>query len=81
MPNEEKSGVPINDLCRKFKIDNSTYYKLKYAGMSLSELTRLKALKTENQRLKLMYAELSLDHKILKGWLNLVHSFHVRYTA
>ncbi len=68
MLNEAEAGVPVNDLCRKYGVANSTYYKLKskYAGMSLSELKRLKQLEDENRRLKTMYADLSLDHKILK---------------
>lgn len=68
MLNEAEAGVPIDDVCRKYNIANSTYYKLKskYAGMSLSDLKRLKELEQENQRLKSMYAELSLDHTILK---------------
>ncbi len=68
MLNEAEAGMPVNDVCRKYKIANSTYYKLKskYAGMSLSELTRLKALEAENHRLKGMYADISLEHKILK---------------
>ena len=68
MLNEAESGISVNDICRKYNIANSTYYKLKskYAGMSLSELKRLKELERENQRLKSMYADLSLDHKILK---------------
>lgn len=68
MLNEAETGIPINDLCRKYGVANSTYYKLKskYAGMSLPELKRLKQLEDENRRLKTMYADLSLDHKILK---------------
>ena len=68
MLKEAEAGVPVADLCRQYKVANSTYYKLKakYAGMSVSELKRLKDLETENQRLKTMYAEISLDHKILK---------------
>lgn len=68
MLNEAEAGVPINDVCRKYGVANSTYYKLKskYAGMSLPELKRLKQLEDENRRLKTMYADLSLDHKILK---------------
>ena len=68
MLNEADAGVSVNDLCRKYGVANSTYYKLKskYAGMNLSELKRLKALEEENRRLKAMYADLSLDHKILK---------------
>ena len=34
--------------------------------MDASDLRRLKELEDENRRLKHMYAELSLDHKILK---------------
>lgn len=68
MLNEAEAGILVNDICRKYGVANSTYYKLKskYAGMSLSELKRLKELEKENQRLKKMYAELSLDHTILK---------------
>ena len=68
MLNEAIAGINVNELCRKYKIANSTFYKLKskYAGMSLSDLKRLKELETENQRLKSMYADISLEHKILK---------------
>lgn len=46
----------------------------KYGGMEASDVRRLKDLEEENARLKKMYAELSLDHNILKdviskkGW-------------
>lgn len=68
MLNETEAGLSVNDVCRKYNIANSTYYKMKskYAGMSLSDLKRLKELERENQRLKAMYADISLDHKILK---------------
>jgi putative transposase len=38
----------------------------KHGGMQLQELQKLKQLEEENRRLKQMYAELSLDYKILK---------------
>lgn len=38
----------------------------KYGGMGASELSELKALKEENRRLKHMYAELALDHRLAK---------------
>lgn len=65
---EGEAGVPIADLCRKYAVSSATYYKLKgkYAGMSVSELKRLKELEAENRRLKSMYADISLEHKILK---------------
>ena len=34
--------------------------------MEASEIKRLKELEEENRRLKQMYADLSLDHKMLK---------------
>jgi len=66
--NEGSAGEPVQDLCRKYKISSPTYYKLKnqYSGMSVSDLKRLKELETENRRLKSMYADISLEHKILK---------------
>ena len=68
MLNEGIAGISVNDICRKYKIANSTFYKLKakYAGMNLSDLRKLKALEAENYRLKAMYADISLEHKILK---------------
>lgn len=65
---EATAGMPIADLCRNYKISSATFYKLKskYAGMNVSELKRLKELEAENKRLKTMYADISLDHKILK---------------
>ena len=66
--NEAEAGLPVTDLCRKYQISTATFYKLKakYAGMSVSALKRLRELETENLRLKSMYADVSLEHKILK---------------
>ena len=71
MLNEAAAGVGVNDLCRQYAISAATYYKLKgqYAGMTVSDLKRLKALEEENRRLKSMYADVSLEHKILKDVL------------
>ena len=45
-----------------------TFYswKQKYGGMNAQQLKELKALQKENALLKRMYADLSLDHLILK---------------
>ncbi len=63
-----EKGRLVKDVCREYGIGESTYYtwKAKYGGMSLSELKRLKELEVENRRLKQMYADLSLDNRILK---------------
>ena len=66
--NEAEAGVPVPEVCRKHGISTSTFYKwrAKYGGLNVSQLKRLHELEEENRRLKQMYADLSLDHKILK---------------
>ncbi len=46
----------------------SSFYmwKAKYGGMEASDVHRLRDLEEENRRLKAMYAELSLEHRVLK---------------
>ncbi len=65
---EVESGRLVKEVCREQGISDATYYnwKTKYGGMEASDVKRLKDLEEENRRLKQMYAELSLDHKILK---------------
>ena len=66
--NQAKSGVPVDDICREHGIGKSTYYKWKskYSGIEASELKRMRLLEAENTRLKAMYADLSLEHRVLK---------------
>jgi len=63
---EAEVGMPIKDLCRKYGIGNSTFYKWreKYGGMEASDVRRLKELEEENRRLKQMYADLSLKSQM-----------------
>ena len=63
-----ESGVPVKDICRELGVSPATFYqwRSKYGGLEASDLKRMKELEEENRRLKHMYAELSLDHKILK---------------
>lgn len=65
---EEQTGVKAEDICRQLGISRATFYnwKSKYSGMDASQLKQLKDLQEENRRLKAMYADLALDHKILK---------------
>jgi putative transposase len=60
--------LTVAELCRKHGISAATYYawKSKYAGVSVSELSRLRELEAENARLKRMYAELALETAALK---------------
>jgi len=65
---EAEAGVSVEDLMRQHGFSRATFYKwkAKYSGMDVSELKRLKALEEENHRLKQMYADLSLEHEVLK---------------
>jgi putative transposase len=68
---EGEAGARAADLCRKYGISDATYYnwKAKYAGMTVSDLKRLKALEDENRRLKQIVAEQALDNRALKDLL------------
>ena len=65
---EGKSGVNIDELCRKHAISKPTYYswKTKFGGMTISEAQRLRALEAENSKLKRIVAEQALDIVALK---------------
>lgn len=65
---ELEAGVPAVELSRKHAISHSTIYtwRSKYGNMAESELKKLRHLEDENKRLKKMYANLSIDHEILK---------------
>ena len=63
-----EAGKKVADVCREHEISDATYYKwkAKYGGMEAADIRRLRELEEENRGLKHMYAELSLDHRILK---------------
>jgi putative transposase len=60
---EAEAGISVEDLARQHCFSKSTFYKwkAKYGGMDASALKRLKELEEENQKLKEMYADLSLS--------------------
>lgn len=63
-----EAGRTVRDVCREHQVSEATYYKwkTKYGGMEAADIKRLRELEEENRRLKHMYAELSLEHRILK---------------
>jgi putative transposase len=69
---EGEAGAKVTDLCRKYGISDATYYnwKARYAGLTVSELKRLKALEEENRRLKQIVGEQALDIRALKDLLS-----------
>ena len=62
----------VKDVCREYGISDATYYnwKSKYGGNTASDVKKLKELEDENNRLKQMYADVSLDVKMLKDVLS-----------
>ena len=66
--NEAEAGARTADLCRKHGMSDATFYnwKAKYAGLTLSELKRLRSLEEENRRLKQIVAQQALDNWSLK---------------
>ena len=68
---EYEAGHDTAEICREHGISKATFYNWwkKYSGMESHELKRLKELEAENTRLKKMYADLSLDHTMLKDVL------------
>ena len=65
---EAKMGLKVEEVCRKHGISQPTYYnwKAKFGGMTIAEAKRLRALERENQQLKKLVADLSLDIVALK---------------
>ena len=65
---QQDQGQTVVQICREPGISEPTFYawKRKFGGMSVSELQRLKHLEDENRRLKQLYAELSLEHQVVK---------------
>jgi len=69
---EGETGASVVDLCRKHGMSDASYYnwKAKYAGLTVSDLRRLKSLEEENRRLKQIVAEQALDNRALKELLS-----------
>jgi putative transposase len=63
-----KAVLSVQELCRKYGISDATVYnwKSKYGNLSISEAHRLKALESENHRLKKIVADQALDIEMLK---------------
>lgn len=68
---QAENGVKIDEVCRKLGISETTFHnwKKKYAGLGIAELKKLKDLQEENQRLKQIVADLSLDKLMLQDVL------------
>ena len=65
---EVGGGQTVPKACRKVGITDQTYYRWRreYGGVGVDQAKRLKALETENVRLKKLVADQALDLSILK---------------
>ena len=65
---EHENGRDSKELCRELGVSTAAFYKWRqrYGGLDVNELKRVKELEDENNRLKRMYANLSLVHEALK---------------
>ena len=61
-------GATVPQACKKIGVTEQTYYRWRneYGGLRLDQAKRMKALETENARLKKLVAEQALDIAILK---------------
>ena len=65
-------GMDVVSACRKAGVSDKTYYswRKKFGGIWRSQLSEMKSLQKENDRLKKIVAELELDKLILKESLD-----------
>lgn len=65
---EADSGVPVKELCRKHGFSDASFYlwRSKFGGMDVSDAKRLKALESENARLKKLLAESMLENEVTR---------------
>ena len=61
-------GQTIEEVMRQLGISDATYYKWRkeYGGLHIDEAKRYKGLEEENQRLRKVIADLTIDNSILK---------------
>ena len=64
-------GLDVVSACRKAGISDKSYYywRKKFGGLSRSQVSEKKSLKKENERLKMIVADLQLDKLLLKDSL------------
>jgi putative transposase len=65
---EADRGMAVKELCRKHGFSEASYYlwRSKFGGMEVSDAKRLKALESENARLKKLLAESMLENEVTR---------------
>ncbi len=61
-------GQTIQEACRQLAISDQTYYKWRkeYGGLQVDQAKRFKQLEQENNQLRKLVADLSMDNAILR---------------
>ena len=64
----QAKGMSIEEVMRQLGISDATYYKWRkeYGGLQVDQAKRYKELEQENQRLRKVVADLTIDNSILK---------------
>ena len=65
---QAEAGTPVAEVCCKMGVSQATFFRWKqrYGGLMPSEVRRLKQLEEENQRLRRLVSDLSLDKEMLQ---------------
>ena len=65
---QAETGTRVGEVCRKMGISEAILYnrKKKFASLGMTKLRRLRQLEDENQRLKILGTDLSLDKEMLQ---------------
>lgn len=69
---ESAAGAKTDELCRKYGVSHNTFYiwRQKFAGMTVPDIRKLRALEEENLKLKKKVAELVLENDAAKVLLS-----------
>jgi len=67
-----EGGEKASEVCRQMGVSEASFYawKRKFGGIGVSELSRLRQLEEQNNRLKKVVADLSVDKQILQEVLS-----------
>lgn len=65
---QAEEGTPAAEVCRKAGISDATFHnwKKRYWGLTPSEVKRMRQIEDENNRLKKIVADLTLDKATLR---------------
>jgi putative transposase len=68
---QAEAGTPVGEICRRMGIADATFlrWRKRYAGLGTAEVRRLRQLEDENQRLKQLVADPTLDKAMLQDVL------------